>query len=142
MRTDAVPTRSEAIASVWRVGRGLLWVAGLALAYVLVARIVLTIWVLATRPQEYAPSFNTLLPDAGTSSGNVFAQVPVMIASGLEALAHRGRWGGQYLPDGRDHPRGRIPDHARRVGRHLWKLQRRLRHIQVFRGGGENFKLM
>ena len=97
MRTDAVPKRAEALASAWRVGRGLLLVAGLALVYVLVARIALTIWVLVTRPQDYAPSFDTLLPDSRTSSGNVLARIPVTIASALEALAHSGRWGGLAL---------------------------------------------
>jgi len=95
MQTDAVPKRLEPIASAWRVGRGLLLVAGLALVYVVVARIALTIWVLATRPQDYAPAFDTLLPDART--GSPFAQIPVMVASALEALAHTGRWGGRAL---------------------------------------------
>jgi len=98
---DAIPRsgirRAETLASIRRVGLGLLLVGALTLTYVLVARIGLTIWVLLTRPQDYAPAFDTLLPDGQRVTGNGFTQLPVMLASALEALAHTGRWGGVAL---------------------------------------------
>ncbi len=97
MRTDDATRRSATVASLRRIGPGLLLVGALTLAYVLMARIGLTIWVLLTRPQDYAPAFDTLLPDGQRTTGNVFTQLPVMLASALEALAHTGRWGGVAL---------------------------------------------
>lgn len=102
MRTDdATPhsgtRRAATVASFRRIGLGLLLVGALTLAYVLLARIGLTIWVLLTRPQDYAPAFDTLLPEGQSAGGNVFTQLPVMLASALEALAHTGRWGGVAL---------------------------------------------
>jgi hypothetical protein len=102
LRTDdakspAETRRSAMVALLGRIGLGLLLVGALTLAYVLVARIGLTIWVLLTRPQDYAPAFDTLLPDGQRVTGNAFTQLPVMMASALEALAHTGRWGGVAL---------------------------------------------
>lgn len=94
---EGVGRRAVLLVAVRRVGRGLAMVAGMTFAYVVVARLVLTLWVLLTRPQDYAPGFSSLLPEPGQTSGNAFAQLPILLASGLEALAHQGRWGGVAL---------------------------------------------
>ncbi len=95
--TDAPGTRSSFTAAAGRIGRGLLLVATLAMTYVIIARLLLTLWVLLTRPQDYVPAFGSLLSDSTTETGNPFARVAILLASALEGLAHLGRWGGVLL---------------------------------------------
>ncbi len=95
--TARTPLLQSIVMPLRRVLRGLVLVAAIALAYVILARIALTIWVLLTRPQDYAPAFNTLMPEQGAGTGNPLGPVTIVMASALEQLAHLGRWGGVAL---------------------------------------------
>lgn len=95
--SGAPGTRPPWRTSLRRVGVGLALVGAMALAYVLVSRLAVTIWVLLTRPQDYRPGFITLLEASPRGAGEVVMQLPVLLAAGLEALAGTGRWGGVVL---------------------------------------------
>lgn len=96
-RADPEGAGSTVRGALARIGIGLALVAGIALAYVLLTRLAITIWVLLTRPQEYQPAFATLVDAAPSGPGAIMAQLPILLATGLEALAGTGRWGGVLL---------------------------------------------
>lgn len=76
--------------------KGLVVVAGITLVYVCAVRLGYTAYVLAVHPEKYRPGFDVL------ANGHVGHSTPIDIvqfmatslASGVEAIAHTGPWGG------------------------------------------------
>jgi hypothetical protein len=78
--------------------KGLVLVAGIALLYVCAVRLGCTAHVLAVHPEDYRPGFDVLVDMQGQHSsygyGDIIFLIATGLASGVEAIAHAGRWGG------------------------------------------------
>ena len=97
--SPALSWRRALASSMLSVLKGLVLVAGIALLYVCAVRLLYTAYVLAFHPDDYRPGFDVLFNDVReqhsiNGMGYVISLIATGLASGVEAVAHAGRWGG------------------------------------------------